>query len=137
MVKKPVKKEFLVSSDLSQVQKASLKVLEFLKPLKLSDGIQFDIRLCLEEAVINAMKYGNCLEKDKLVKIDAEFDQNQVRLAVQDEGKGFDVKKVEDCTKKDNLTRNRGRGVHLIHQLMDRVQYNEKGNRLLMVKELK
>ncbi len=97
----------------------------------------FDIRLCLEEALINAMKYGNRLREDLSVDLEVEFDPAQVRLTVQDQGTGFDVKKLEDCTEEKNLFRNRGRGVYLIHQLMDEVRYNEKGNRLVMVKSLK
>lgn len=112
-------------------------MLSFLKPLLLTDSALFDIRLCLEEALINAMKYGNGLRQDLCVDLEVEFSPHEVRLTVQDQGSGFDVTKLEDCTEEKNLFRNRGRGVYLIHQLMDEVHYNEKGNRLVMVKSLK
>ena len=129
-----MKKEFQVSSDLSQVQRVSTKVLVFLKPLNLTEGWIFDIRLCLEEALINAMKYGNNLRKDLKVRLLVEYDDKSIRIQIEDQGKGFNPKKIEDCTKKDNLLRSRGRGVYLIHRLMDKVRYNSKGNTLLMVK---
>jgi len=112
-------------------------VLSFLKPLSLSDAALFDIRLCLEEALVNAIKYGNALREDLNVDLEVEYGDGQVRLVVQDQGPGFDPKKLEDCTEEKNLFKNRGRGVYLIHQLMDEVRYNEKGNRLVMVKSLK
>lgn len=112
-------------------------MISFLEPLLLNEAVLFDIRLCLEEALINAMKYGNKLREDLSVDLEVEYSPEEVRLTVQDQGPGFDPKKLEDCTAEKNLFRNCGRGVYLIHQLMDEVRYNEKGNRLVMVKALK
>lgn len=119
------------------MQKTSREVLAFLKPLPLTEAAEFDIRLCLEEALINAMKYGNALRADLSVDLEVEGSPEEVRITVQDQGPGFDVKKLEDCTAEKNIFRNHGRGVYLMHQLMDEVRYNEKGNKLLMVKSLK
>ncbi len=132
-----VRKKLRVNSDLSIVQKTSQDVLSFLKPLSLEDSTLFDIRLCLEEALINAMKYGNALQKEVPVELDVEFSDDEIRMAIKDQGPGFDPKKLGNCTDERNLFRNRGRGVFLIHQLMDEVTYNEKGNCLMMVKSLK
>ena len=112
-------------------------MLDFLKPLKLGDAALFDIRLCLEEALINAMKYGNALKKEVPVELDVEAAPEEVRIQVKDQGPGFDVSRLEKCTEEKNLYRDHGRGVYLIHQLMDEVRYNEKGNSLLMVKKIK
>ncbi len=108
----------------------------FLKPASINEAALFDIRLCLEEALINAMKYGNGLQKELPVDLDIECASGEVRITVADQGPGFDPKKLEDCTDEKNIYRNRGRGVYLIQQLMDKVSYNEKGNSLVMVKSL-
>ena len=131
------REKFSIPSDLGRVQKASAKVLAYLKPLSLSQAEQFDIRLCLEEALINAMKYGNGLKRELPVDVAVEFDDSQVRISVEDRGPGFDIRSIKDCTHEDNLLKNGGRGVYLIRQLMSRVEYNPKGNRLLMVKQLR
>jgi serine/threonine-protein kinase RsbW len=136
MEKKRAKKEFQLPSDLTEVQGASAKALDFLGPLGLSDASRFDIRLCLEEALINAMKYGNRLRKELKVRLEVEYDDDQIRLTVEDQGEGFDPTNVADCTNQDNLLRGHGRGVYLIHQLMDSVKYNSKGNCLIMSKSL-
>src|SRR5438132_1361922 len=119
-MKKSTKKEFRVPSVLTEVQKASENVLSFLKPLALSEALLFDIRLCLEEALINAMKYGNRLKEELQVRLEVECADNEIRITVEDQGEGFDVKNLKDCTDKENLMRNCGRGVFLIHQLMDK-----------------
>ena len=136
MKENTLKKEFLVPSDLSLVQKSSAEVLSFLGPLKLDESHIFDLKLCLEEALINAMKYGHKLQKELKVRIGVEYNDREVRISVEDQGEGFDPQKLVRCTEGANVLRNHGRGVYLIHQLMDRVCYNEKANAILMVKRL-
>jgi serine/threonine-protein kinase RsbW len=132
-----VKKRYQLASDLANVQKASTDLLGFLKPLGLSDAVQFDIRLCLEEALVNAMKYGNGLKKEMPVELEVEGSPKEVRITVEDRGPGFDVDKLPDCTTDENIYSGHGRGVYLMRKLMDVVSYNDKGNKLLMVKTLK
>ena len=131
------KKEFLIPSAFSQVQKTSAKVLRFLEPLGLGEIVRFDIRLCLEEALINAIKYGHKMKARLKVRLVVEYDAKKVKLLVEDQGEGFKPENILDCTKKGNLLNTCGRGVYLIHQLMDKVKYNAKGNALEMTKFLK
>lgn len=131
-----LQKEFEVASDLALVQKASTDVLSYLSPLKLSENDQFDIRLCLEEALINAMKYGHNLKKELPVRLSVEATNERLNIVVEDRGCGFDHSTLEDCTKEHNLLKNSGRGVFLIRKLMNEVIFNEKGNRVQMVKYL-
>ena len=134
--RKETVKNWQVPSDLSEVQKASAKVLSFFKPLGLSDACRFDVRLCLEEALINAMKYGNGLKREVPVDLEAGFDEKKIWLRLEDHGKGFDVSRVSDCTRAEGLLKGSGRGVYLIHKMMDEVKYNSKGNSILMVKSI-
>ena len=137
MKENSLKKEFLVPSDLSLVPKTSADVLSFLKARHLDESVVFDLKLCLEEALINAMKYGHKLRKDLKVRLGVECSDREVRISVEDQGEGFDPQKLVSCTEGTNLLKNHGRGVYLIHQLMDDVRYNPKGNAILMVKYLK
>jgi len=137
MKKNITKKEFQVPSALSEVEKAGRRVLSFLKPLALSEAVLFDVRLCLEEALINAIKYGNKLKREIVVRLAVEYDRDELRIWVEDAGEGFNPKSLKRCTQGDNLLRGSGRGVYLIHQLMDQVAYNDKGNGLLMKKTFK
>lgn len=131
-----MKKEFQVLSDLSVVQKTSAKVLALLEPLSLKETEQFDIRLCFEEALINAIKHGNGLKPGSKVRVTVEADKDALSVTIEDQGRGFNPKQLADCTRKPNLWKCRGRGIYLIHQLMDQVEYNERGNRIRMVKSL-
>jgi len=119
------------------VQKASAKVLAILKPLDIAEGVLFDIRLCFEEALINAIKYGNNLKRTLPVRVSVATNDEELRISIEDQGKGFDPRKLSSCTEGDNLMKGGGRGVYLIRQLMDRAEYNTRGNRIVMVKYLK
>lgn len=136
MKKDRQQREYRVPSDLSEVQRASADILRFLKAAPLTESSLFDVRLCLEEALINAIKYGNRLCREKPVEVGVEHDSEEVRIRVKDQGTGFDVGRLADCTQADNLLKTQGRGVYLIRKLMDRAEYNACGNELLMVKRL-
>ena len=94
----------------------------------------FSIHLAAEEAIVNAIVHGNKLAADKTVHVECFVSPTVARIEITDEGEGFDPSRVPDCTQEDRLEVPSGRGVMLIHNFMTRVEYNEKGNRLLMEK---
>jgi CheY-like chemotaxis protein/anti-sigma regulatory factor (Ser/Thr protein kinase) len=55
-------------------------------------------------------------------------------FSVRDEGPGFDPATLPDPTDPANLGRVSGRGLLLIQTFMDRVEHNEKGNQITMLK---
>ena len=94
-----------------------------------------NLYIALDEAFVNAVKHGNKFDTDKLVKITADVFPHEARFVVEDEGAGFDVKSIPDPLDPMNLLKTSGRGVMMIYNIMDEVHYNEKGNRLEMVKK--
>jgi serine/threonine-protein kinase RsbW len=90
--------------------------------------------IALDEAFVNAVKHGNKFDAAKNVRITAEVSATEARFTVEDEGEGFDVNAIPDPLDPVNLFKTSGRGVLLIHNIMDEVRYNERGNRLEMVK---
>ena len=91
--------------------------------------------IALDEAFVNAVKHGNKFDANKIVKVSAEVSTKEARFTVEDEGEGFDVNSIPDPTNPENLFKSSGRGVLFIHNIMDEVTYNERGNRLTMVKK--
>ena len=126
-----------VPSNFAQVAKTSEKILNTLSTLKLDDTDLFNIRLCIEEAVRNAMVHGNKSKKDLPVKISYSLNGDELEISIEDAGEGFDYKNLPDPTKEENITKGSGRGVFLILHLMDKVTFNDKGNIITMVKKLK
>jgi serine/threonine-protein kinase RsbW len=96
---------------------------------------QSNLFVALDEAFVNAVKHGNKFDTKKVVHIDAEISPQEARFTIEDEGEGFDVNSIPDPLDPTNLFKASGRGVLFIYNIMDEVQYNERGNRLTMVKK--
>lgn len=85
-----------------------------------SDSACFSLRLCLEEALVNAIVHGNDSRAERTVRLEIACDGDRCRVSVADEGSGFDPQEVEmaDCNQLG------GRGVCLIKHFMDEVKFN-------------
>ncbi len=90
--------------------------------------------VALDEAFVNAVKHGNKFDAQKLVRITAEVSKAEAKFTIEDEGEGFDVNNIPDPLDPENLFKTSGRGVLFIYNIMDEVKYNDRGNRLTMVK---
>ena len=97
------------------------------------ERLRLNLRVGLTEALANAMLYGNCRDPLKRVRIEAQVSSASCTVRVTDEGRGFNPAAVSDPTLPRNRTRTGGRGIFLIRKLMDRVEFNERGNSITMV----
>ncbi|MBX3411283.1 MAG: ATP-binding protein [Pirellulales bacterium] len=95
----------------------------------------FGVHLALEEAVVNAIKHGNCLDCHKQVQVRCKISSERIYVEVQDEGTGFNPDAVPDCTDEEFIDRPCGRGIMLMRSFMSRVEYNESGNVVVLEKE--
>lgn len=98
-----------------------------------ADRLRLNFRVCLTEALANAMLYGNCRDPRKCVRVEAHMSSEVVSVEVTDEGRGFDPETVLDPTLEVNRLRAGGRGLFLIRKLMDQVEFNAQGNSIKMV----
>ena len=97
------------------------------------DRLRLNLRVGLTEALANAMLYGNCRDPRKRVRVEASLTAEAITVRVTDEGRGFDPSAVIDPTLPANRVRAGGRGLYLIRQLMDQVEFNDRGNSITMV----
>lgn len=133
----PRKITIKVPSEIGYLRKVSSEIENSLAPYKLGEELLFNIRLCVEEAIRNAMVHGNRSDKDLHVEVSYWVHDGKLNIVVEDKGPGFDHANVPDPTKGENLLKCSGRGICLIRNLMDRATYNGSGNKLKMVKVLK
>ena len=95
----------------------------------------FAIHLAAEEAIVNAIVHGNKLDAGKVVHVSCLVSPSVARIEVTDEGAGFDPSSVPDCRLEERLEAPNGRGVMLMRTFMTRIEYNDRGNRVLMEKQ--
>jgi serine/threonine-protein kinase RsbW len=124
-------------SDLSYVKPASDTLVEKMNSHGVGPNELIDIKLCFEEAFINAVKHGNHSRPDLKVSVEIILGHDSVEISVGDEGAGFDFENCPDPTKEEHLQRTHGRGVFLIKQFMDESSYDKNAKLLFMKKYLK
>jgi serine/threonine-protein kinase RsbW len=126
--------EFELPSDLALMN----GVLEYLQERVAKLGLirpeRSNLFVALDEAFVNAVKHGNKNDPTKLLKITAELSPKEAAFTVEDEGEGFDIREIPNPCDPGNLFRTSGRGVLLIYNIMDEVEYNAQGNRVKMIK---
>jgi serine/threonine-protein kinase RsbW len=126
--------DFELPSDLSLMNGVLHYLLERVAKLGLIKPERSNLFVALDEAFVNAVKHGNRNDPTKMVRITAELSAREARFTVEDEGEGFNVQEIPDPCDPSNLFKTSGRGVLLIYNIMDEVEYNARGNRLTMVK---
>jgi serine/threonine-protein kinase RsbW len=102
---------------------------------KCIDGKADAVELALQEALANAVIHGAKEDPSKIVECVVACDEQRgVLIIVRDPGPGFDPKTIPSCTVGENLYSNHGRGIFLINQLMDEVEFRKNGTEIHMVK---
>ena len=132
----PVHEQFevVIPSDTDAGQAVQERIVARLESLEYSMRDVFGIRLALEEALVNAIKHGNGLDPDKTVRVNCLIEDDLLRVEIEDQGPGFNMSDVPDPTAEENLERPCGRGIMLIRSFMTSVEYNAKGNRVVLEK---
>jgi serine/threonine-protein kinase RsbW len=99
------------------------------------EKLAYDLNLVLTEAMANAILHANEGDPAKEVHIEISIIQQRLIIRVFDFGQGFDVKQYVEP---NNPLDEHGRGIYLIHTIMDEISYQPTatGNVLEMVKKL-
>ncbi|MCU0535225.1 MAG: anti-sigma regulatory factor [Hydrococcus sp. Prado102] len=129
---------------------------------KVPSQLEPELRLGLQEALVNAAKHGNKLDPSKTIVVQFSVDKEEYSWIISDEGRGF----VPDCDRSHDCNCDRrsadlgdslpsgmgnrhpshllppdfdenGRGLCLLHQIFDLVQWNREGTELKLCKSIR
>ncbi|MBG1268929.1 ATP-binding protein [Nostoc sp. WHI] len=101
--------------------------------------LQAELRLGLQEALVNAAKHGNNLDPSKTVLVRFSLIDNQYWWIISDQGSGFTPSSSSNEESTDYLPPDEaesGRGLCLLHQIFDQVEWNRKGTELRLCKQM-
>ena len=104
----------------------------FTKDTSISRDSYRKILVSVMEAVNNAIIHGNKSDQTKFVDIELKMTNGSLIVMVKDEGAGFKHSDVPDPTQPDNILKTSGRGVFLMKKLADEIEFNKKGNCVIM-----
>jgi serine/threonine-protein kinase RsbW len=91
----------------------------------LEETAYYNMLIAVTEAVNNGIIHGNKCDPNKTVSLSVMTTDTEILFTVQDEGHGFDPASVADPRDPENLLREGGRGVFLIHSLVSAVHYEQ------------
>lgn len=118
-----------ISSNLLEIKNVVEDLLTSIKDIIKEENLLFDMKLILNELIINSAVHGNTLDENKKINLNLEIDENVIKIEVEDEGEGF----VYDKNKYDPLAlTSNGRGLVIVDGLSDKLSINN--NRVEVVK---
>ena len=126
--------ELAIASDPLEARRVQARIEKELQIYAFDQHEIFSIKLALEEALVNAIKHGNQMDRTKKVHIQVTVNHQRIDIRIIDEGDGFALDDVPDPMAPENLERPCGRGLLLMRHYMTEVTFHAPGNRLTMSK---
>jgi serine/threonine-protein kinase RsbW len=124
-----------LAADRKSVDPVVEQVMQVVHETRCVNGKEDAVELALQEALANAVVHGAKEDPTKVVECLVACDEERgVLIIVRDPGEGFDPNSIPTCTVGEHLYSNHGRGIFLINQLMDKVEFRKNGTEIHMVK---
>lgn len=116
----------------------------YLKPIldlllaKIPCQLHSEIRLGLQEALVNAAKHGNNLDPSKRVVVKFSYCRGEYSWLVSDQGDGFfqQCKCPLDQPDLPPEEAENGRGICILHNIFDQVHWNNQGTQVKLSKQV-
>lgn len=148
---------WILPTDIESIDLAEEAFAKRLKEVGWTFDESFDLQLGFREALVNAIAHGNLgiikpeeanlgdliktelkndpTKRDKKVYVYIDVNKDRVYIKILDEGKGFRHGEVPDPTLHKGLRKTKGRGISLMKNFFDSVEYLGNGNEVIMSKE--
>ena len=127
-----IKKELVLKSEFEEAERVEGLLLELQNEIGFSDEFYARLMLTVTEAATNAIMHGNKLDATKKATVTAEYDGSTLVFTTKDEGDGFKPEEVPNPLAEENLLKPSGRGVFLMKEYADLVEYQDEGRTLIL-----
>ena len=123
-----------LKNDVNQVTDLNRFVMSFLNRFQVDASIESQIKLAIEEAVVNVMNYAYPMGTQGDITLDASFDGSILKFVITDSGKPFDP--TEGGRLDTSLSAEErpigGLGIFLVRELMDSINYERIDNKNIL-----
>lgn len=124
--------KLVLKSEYEEAEKVEGLLNELQSALGFDDDFYARLMLTVSEAATNGIVHGNKLDPSKSVTLFAAADDSQLTITTTDEGEGFDPDAVANPLEEENLLKTSGRGVFLMKEFADEVEYRDEGRTLVL-----
>ncbi len=133
--KSKLKLKVTLAADRDAVDPVVQSVMELVRQIHCEADKHDAIELALTEALANAVVHGAKGDASKIVECDVVANEDQsILIVVRDPGKGFDPGDIPNPLGGESVYSDHGRGIFLINQLMDKVEFLKNGTEIRMIK---
>ena len=124
-----------LAADKNAIDPVVQGIMNVVRETHCAEGKEDAIELALNEALANAVVHGAKGDPKKIVECDVACDETKgMLIVVRDPGSGFDPTAIPNPIVGQNIYSNHGRGIFLINELMDDVQFKNNGKEIHMLK---
>ena len=129
--------EVVLPSELEVLDSVDESTLKYSRIAGIDDGTASMVAMAAIEAVTNAVLHGNAETGGSEVKVRYEWEPGRFTITVSDQGRGFDLSCVHDPTDPERCMASSGRGIFIMREVMDSVEFEiseESGTTVTMIK---
>jgi serine/threonine-protein kinase RsbW len=120
----------VISSSLNNLEKVRMFLGEVYHESNLNLSSFNRVFLGLSEALTNSIVHGNKFNISKNISIEVNCLNEELFIEITDEGEGFLVECLKDPTCSANLKSESGRGIFLMRQFADELNYFDEGRKV-------
>lgn len=111
-----------INSDIYEAYSAVNKLLSLLES-EIDGNLIYDIRIILNELLINGIKHGNCCCRHMYIRFKVYIIADNIFIEVEDEGEG--IEKLSDCLNSKDDLKCSGRGLKIVKELSESLAVNK------------
>lgn len=119
-----------ISSSTEELAKVESLIDKVCDTKNFSEDNYGNVLIAVTEAVNNAIEHGNLKDESKVIEINCKMSDSSLLFSVKDQGKGFDFNDLPDPTDPENIEKPNGRGIFLMKNLADRVEFFDEGSKV-------
>ncbi|MFK8036838.1 MAG: ATP-binding protein [Crocinitomicaceae bacterium] len=119
-----------IRSDISNISQVESLIDKVCADLLVNEDMYGNILIAVTEATNNAIIHGNGRDKGKQVKLEVGKVEDGLLFSIEDQGKGFNYDLLPDPTAPENIEKPDGRGIFLMKNLADKIEFLENGSKV-------
>jgi serine/threonine-protein kinase RsbW len=124
-------KELIVPSNFDSIGKVESMIDEVCAKMNVIESYG-NVLIAVTEAFNNAVIHGNKQLPSASVYIKSATNSSLFLFSIEDEGNGFDFTSLPDPTAPENIEKENGRGIFLMKNLSESVEFENNGKRVVI-----
>ena len=125
----------LLRNDLAELQRLNQLVTDFAEHHSLPSELVFRVTLVLEEIITNVISYGYEDEMEHEISVRLSWEDPDMKIEVEDDGRPFNPLEAPPPDMLKPLAERPvgGLGIHLVREMMDKLEYRRENDKNLLV----